>query len=271
MMPPHGEQEFRLEVKAILKVKARPHLEVGLLTSFQHQERFHLLFRWADGGNLRDMWMNSPRPNLTHSRMCWMARQLHGLAHGLDGIHNTQMTVSDTPLSPSATQQSFDIVFNPLNQDDEGRHYGRHGDVKPQNVLWFRHDTKDPEFGILKLSDFGLTTFHRALTTGVNAEDVRVTNTYSAPEREIEEKLSRPFDVWSLGCIYLEFTTWILRGSRGITTFEEKRLPDGGHRSPNFELDNFFTIFREGDKYRAAVKPSVFKVSSPLNHPRSRV
>jgi serine/threonine protein kinase len=274
-VPHYGEQEFRGEVKAILKVKPRPHLEVGLLTSFEHRDRFHLLFRWADGGNLRDLWMNNPRPSLTHSRMTWMAQQLYGLAHGLDGIHNTKLESSETfqisPSSPVTTQQSFDIVCTQVHEPDEGRDYGRHGDIKPQNVLWFRKDTKNPEFGILKLSDFGLTTFHRALTTGVQTEGVRVTNTYAAPEREIEETLSRPFDVWSLGCIFLEFATWMILGPKGITKFEQEREPDGGHRSPNFQLDNFFTVFRDGDKkYRAAVKPSVSNVSGALSDHMSK-
>lgn len=268
-----GEQEFRLEVKALLKVKARPHLENGLLTSFKYRDRFNLLFRWADGGNLRDLWTeHTKRPDLNYSRICWMAQQVHGLAHALDGIHNTKMTVSEveavqkSPLSPEFPQQSFDFGPIPTTEDNEGRDYGRHGDIKPENVLWFRQDTSHHEFGILKLSDFGLTTFHRALTRGLKAAEVRVTNTYSAPEREIEESLSRPFDVWSLGCIFLEFVTWILLGSKYIKAFQDARLKDGGGPNPNFSLDNFFTVFRDDEaRLKAGVKPSVSKVSSSFN------
>lgn len=204
-----------------------------------------------------------------------MAQQFYGLAHGLDGIHNTRMTaaeveaVQNSPLSPDLVQQPFESAqFLRVPENDEGKDYGRHGDIKPENVLWFKNGSGHHEFGILKLSDFGLTTFHRALTTGVKVEDVRVTNTYSAPEREIDETLSRPFDVWSLGCIYLEFVTWILLGSKNITKFADLRLQDGGDRSPRFSLDNFFTVFRHEDeaKYRARLKPSVSRVSSPPNN-----
>lgn len=198
-----------------------------------------------------------------------MAKQFYGLAHGLDGIHNTKMTVSEvdqiSPISPTLAQQLVDSGQSSL-PEDEGKDYGRHGDIKPENVLWFKQDTRNHDLGILKLSDFGLTTFHRALTTGVKAEDVRVTNTYSAPEREIEETLSRPFDVWSLGCIFLEFVTWILLGSKGITAFGDSRFQDGGDRNPRFSLDNFFTVLRDEEaKYQAKVKPSVSKVSNPLD------
>jgi serine/threonine protein kinase len=101
----------------------------------------------------------------------------------------------------------------------------------------------------------------------VNVEEVRVTHTYSAPEREIEETLSHPFDVWSLGCIILEFVTWILLGSKGLATFEERRQLDGGSRSPKFSLDNFFTIFHNENEQQdqAKVKPSVELVSEYLN------
>lgn len=206
-----------------------------------------------------------------------MAQQFYGLAHGLDGIHNTKMTAAEVeavqsfPLSPGIAQQPFESDPFRVREDEEGKDYGRHGDIKPENILWFKKDSDRPEFGILKLSDFGLVTFHRALATGEKVEDVRVTNTYSAPEREVEETLSQSFDVWSLGCIFLEFVTWLLLGSKAITKFADMRLMDGGDRSPRFSLDNFFIVFRQDDeeRYRAGVKPSVTRVSSVLNNLRT--
>lgn len=271
-----GEQEFRFEVKALLKVKARPHLENNLLTSFKYRDRFNLLLRWADGGNLRDLWTaHDTRPELNYPRICWMAQQVHGLADALDGIHSTRLTalgaeaVQTFPLSPGFPHQSFDSGPIPATQDEEGIHYGAHGDIKPENVLWFRQDTTIHEFGILKLSDFGLTTFHRGLARGLKAAEVRVTNTYSAPEREIEESIFQPFDMWSLGCIFLELVTWILLGSKHIKAFQDARLQDGGGLNPSFSLDNFFTVFRDNEAgLKAGVKPSVSKVSSPLNRLR---
>ncbi|ROV89857.1 hypothetical protein VMCG_09505 [Cytospora schulzeri] len=252
---------FRLEVKALLKVKPRSHLEVDLLTTFEHQERYHLLFRWADGGNLDELWRQQhPRPAFTYKWVCWLAQQCQGLAYGLEGVHNTNMTAEDAGAFSSlgTPPTSAHIVGSgPSVEDNDGKDYGRHGDIKPQNILWFKQDDNSFDLGNLKLSDFGLTDFHRALTTKVDPKGVRATPTYSAPERETDEKLSRPFDIWSLGCIFLEFVTWLLRSVEGLDEFTSERSRDGGSRDPRFSLDNFYRIIREQEQTRAEVKPSV--------------
>lgn len=247
---------FRLEVKALLKVKPRAHLEVGLLTSFEHEGRYHLLFRWADGGNLDDLWRKlAPHPGVTHRWVCWLAQQCAGLAYGLEGVHNTRMTTEEVVQFGLSQLPGTEIS----EEDDAGRDYGRHGDIKPQNVLWFKHDDNPFKLGVLKLADFGLTTFHHALTTQVTPNNIPTTPTYSAPEREIDEKLSRPFDIWSLGCIFLEFVTWILLGVGGLDLFSENRSEDGGSRDSRFKLDNFYRVIREERQQRAEVKPTVLR------------
>lgn len=262
--------EFRLEVKALLKVKPRRHLEVDLVTTFEHKDRYHLLFRWADGGNLDDLWTKQhPRPEVTHNGVCWLAQQCEGLAYGLEGIHNTKMVAEDVEtvgptrnsrMSTQAPESGPGASADPMD-DNDGKDYGRHGDIKPQNILWFKQDDNQFGLGVLKLSDFGLTEFHRSLTTKVSPRNIRVTPTYSAPERELDEKLSRPFDIWSLGCIFLEFVTWILLGVEGLDLFNQNRSEDGGSRDPRIILDNFYRVIREEGHERAEVKPTVLKVS----------
>lgn len=258
-------------MKALLKVKPRAHLEVGLLTTFEQMGRYHLLFRWADGGNLNDLWRKEhPLPKVTYEWMCWLAEQCAGLAFGLEGVHNTRMTAEEvemfglSPISPTSSRASAESGTGISEEDDDGRDYGRHGDIKPQNVLWFKHDDNSFNLGVLKLADFGLTTFHHAATTQVTPNNIPTTPTYSAPEREIDEKLSRPFDIWSLGCIFLEFVTWILLGVKGLDQFTKARSGDGGSRDPRFILDNFYIIVKE-DQIRAKVKPSVSNVSFSEN------
>lgn len=254
------DAEFRLEVKALLKVKPRRHLEVDLLTTFEHKDRYHLLFRWADGGNLDDLWRKRhPHPEITYKWMCWLAQQCEGLAHGLGGIHDTK--ISEDAQSSQITQDAPGFRLEASDEDNDGKDYGRHGDIKPQNILWFERDDNTYGLGVLKISDFGLTTFHRAMTTKVSPRDIQVTPTYSAPEREIDEKLSRPFDIWSLGCIFLEFVTWVLRGAKGLDRFSEERNKDGGSRDHRWILDNFYMINREDGRQSAQVKPSVLTVS----------
>lgn len=263
---------FQLEVKALLKIKSRKHL-VKLLTTYEHQDHYHLIFRWAEGGNLADLWKKHVRqPLIDHGRICWFAEQCYGLAHGLDGIHDTKLSQKEvddiqrspasTPPTRAASQAQFLTVKqvgvhkNALRDGD----CGRHGDIKPENVLWFSQDHNRFGHGELKISDFGLTTFHSMLTTKVSPNGVPVTYTYMAPEYDLNEDLSRPFDIWSLGCTYLEFITWILLGADGLEQFSSRRLHETGSRK-NFLCDNFYKIIREGKNTRAEVKESVERVS----------
>lgn len=137
---------------------------------------------------------------------------------------------------------------------------GRHGDIKPENVLWFSQDQNRFGHGELKISDFGLTTFHSMLTTKVSPRGVAVTQTYMAPEYDLNEDLSRSFDIWSLGCTYLEFITWMLLGADGLEKFSALRLQETGSRK-SFYCDNFYKIIREEKRTRAEVKESVMRVS----------
>lgn len=154
------DKAFRLEVKALLKVKSGPHLEVNLLTTFEYNNRYHLLFRWADGGSLEKLWNEHfPRPGVTYNWICWMVQQCQGLADGLSGIHDTKMTAEDLEVFQSSqvspTAQNFaEAPPGNTEEDDDGRYYGRHGDIKPQNVLWFKQDENQYGLGVLKLADF---------------------------------------------------------------------------------------------------------------------
>lgn len=266
---------FQLEVKALLKIKSRKHV-VKLLTTYEHHNHYHLIFRWAEGGNLADMWRTHVKePVIDHGRICWFAEQCYGLAHGLDGIHDTKLSqkevddiqgsLATTPPTRAAPQtqyltvKQFDVHKDALPDGD----YGRHGDLNPENVLWFSQDHNRFGHGELKISDFGLTTFHSMLTTEVCPVGVPVTYTYMAPEYDLYEEVSRPFDIWSLACTYLEFITWMLLGADGLDKFSERRLNETGSRK-NFLCDNFYKIIREGKNTRAEVKQSVEKVRHSL-------
>lgn len=48
---------------------------------------------------------------------------------------------------------------------------------------------------------------------------------YSAPEYVVEGRVSRPKDIWSLGCIFLEVLIWALDPSNDvINRFEQARM-----------------------------------------------
>jgi serine/threonine protein kinase len=68
----------------------------------------------------------------------------------------------------------------------------------------------------------------------------------------LHSKISRAFDIWSLGCLYLEFVTWIVGGWDHL-----KRFPDARRKQCEPELtdDTFFTIKEEENQ--AVVRQSV--------------
>ncbi|KAK7717462.1 hypothetical protein SLS64_002954 [Diaporthe eres] len=227
-----NETHFRLEVTALTKIRAKqkPHL-VDVLTTFKYDNKYHLLFRWACGGNLSSLWEETDK-SLSRNTVCWIAQQCWGLADGLDGIHNAKLSIEEVgqvqqPSTgpPSPTKGKSWISALKTNKKD----CGRHGDIKPPNILWFKQDENDYGLGVLKISDFGLTTFHTALTTQASPRDQNgCTWTYAPPEYDLKEDISRPFDIWSLGCVYLEFITWALLGPAGIKDFRERRESEQG-------------------------------------------
>lgn len=254
---------FELEVKALLKIKSKPNL-VTALTAFKHQKEYHLVFKWADGGNLADFW-RTQYPGLTRDFICWFAQQCHGLADGLDGIHNAFITVEE--LENAALPQGSSQPRTRPAADDQNRIHGRHGDIKPQNILWFSDEDNEYNLGILKITDFGETVFHTALTTKELAKYVQGTETYAAPEMDLsgphgEAYVSRPYDIWSLGCVYLEFITWILLGNEALERFAQCRKAKKG----KYVDDCFYSIHTgqdtlSGAEEYATIKESVMTVS----------
>lgn len=246
--------EFELEVAALKKIKPNAHL-VTLLTSYEYQDSYHLLFGWAEGGSLFDLWQTHfPQPRCEDWAL-WLAEQCLGLAAALHRVHNTQ-------LSFEGEYQSQLPV--PVDANDTwDKTCGRHGDIKPQNILWFRQEENCYQHGVLKISDFGSARFHSALTTKVPSFGVAVSQAYQPPECELGDELSRPFDIWSLGCLYLEFITWLLKGWEGVELFSDKRKKERGGKS-KFYWNVFFNIRKGSEPASATVKVTVTQVSKTI-------
>lgn len=259
--------ECELEVEALKKIRPKPNL-ITLLTTFQYQENYCLLFHWAEGGNLWDLWLHhNPGPAIDKSWVCWLAEQCFGLADGLCGIHNAKISIDElqNPLP------SLSLTLNSYSGNDEDeKYYGRHGDIKPRNILWFRNESNKWGHGTLKITNFGVTEFHTEHTTKLFANRVRgVTLTYMAPEYDLNQHISRPYDIWSLGCLYLEFVVWAVCGGEGVSKFGEERMSEKDSRKI-FEMDTFYGLFRQNRSQpaHAEVKRSVIRVRpSPLHSP----
>jgi len=149
------------------------------------------------------------------------------------------------------------LVNEPFNAD-QVRQWGRHGDIKPENILWYR-DAED-ENGILKISDFGEAELNSRWNKSRRRSKVANTMTYRPPECDLQPKIIRQsYDIWCLGCVYMEFVTWMLGGVKLWNDFAKKRLTWDVFQST--KTDTFFEIVKNEDTdVRVMVKEAVTKV-----------
>ncbi|PTD10171.1 hypothetical protein FCULG_00007544 [Fusarium culmorum] len=217
--------------------KDAPHL-IQLLWTFSLGSEYHLVFPCADG-NLMDLWRQHQAPlaaSHNHETALWFSRQCLGIVEGLNMIHQTNDPDSDEP-----------------------QKYGRHGDLKPENILWFRDASNmGPGYslGTLKISDFGLTRFHRTQTKShINTNGIGWSPTYRAPEYDVHDEVAQSYDIWCLACVFLEFTTWYLNGWDAVDKFAESRKREDSN--PIMRQDTFFNHIHEGNRVSAIAKKSV--------------
>lgn len=195
---PFNTERENLEKTGMLK---NPHL-ISHLALYQRDNSSCIIFPWAEGGDLRNFWEQRNRIERTAELTLWSLEQMRGIASALAVLHKDEVN-------------------------------GRHGDLKPDNILHF--NSTDHKNGVLLIGDFGISKFH------VEGTDVRgalithskaTTPAYEAPEAALPQikARSRKYDIWSLGCIYLEFVIWLLYGVEGINAFRRARK-DAPHQA----------------------------------------
>ncbi|KAK3990498.1 hypothetical protein QBC44DRAFT_358378 [Cladorrhinum sp. PSN332] len=222
------EGNFLNEIKILNRISSQKHAHlIQLLASYTHSVgttvNRYLLFPWADC-NLRELWQTeshgirkerSPALPVACDRktMLWALEQCRGLAKGLQTIHSVLNATHTDAVS---------------SQERRNRHLmGRHGDIKPENILWFSQKHKPDSLGTLVISDFGISKFHqrhesRAKYAWRKANSC--TLTYRAPEYDtVGWEVGRSFDLWSFGCVLLEFATWLMEGYDGLEIFRKWR------------------------------------------------
>lgn len=273
------EASFSKEVAVLKRFNDnRPHL-ISLLASYEQHGLYHLIFPWAQS-DLHGFWREQKPGGLRrdrHNVLNWMAAQCHGIADGLSQIHyhrtfsgksllradSIPKLAHNKPQSPSATEVS--TIFHSL--------FGRHGDIKPENILWFPElQTSTPnEFGTLKIADFGIVEFStQRAPQGRRRGSIANSPSYRAPETDLPYddgmiRVSSSYDIWALGCVFLEFVTWWFGGWKLVEGFRLKRClldpvwygPAAREEEVYFS-DTFFTIIKG---HSAEVKESVSKVS----------
>lgn len=162
-----------------------------------------------------------------------MAEQCHGLAVGLSKIHVYPSLQQDLPALQIPTLSSGQ------------RRYGRHSDIKPENILWFQGPDSNGGFqGTLKISDFGFAQFNSRYSRSNVQTDLSCTPTYRPPECDFKKHpISRSVDLWTLGCVYLEFITWHLKGSSAVIKhFTDRRVEENPNLDTGITEDTFFKI-----------------------------
>jgi len=252
------EEEFLKEV-TILKAlgpKKHPHL-ITLLATYKQEQKYHLMFPYADA-NLRKYWEDRPMPSFDKPTVLWSLSQMCGISNALLLIHKFTVTYPLQVPGAGHVRMPTDVKLS-VSKGEEM--FGRHGDIKPENILWFKGNG---DGGALQIADFGLGRFHgRDSRSGLNPENIVCSPTYEPPECKLRQPVSRAYDVWSLGCLYLEFVTWLLKGSDAIEGFSNSR----GREATGTDIndDNFFTITTNILGTKATVREGVIKWTNELH------
>jgi serine/threonine protein kinase len=205
------------------------------------------------------------RPLLDANFVTWLLRQLLGLAEAVDHIHHL---VGEAVQVPTA-------LNIPGGSTSATRATGFHHDIKPGNILVFI-DGED-HYGTFKIGDFGsgrLQTFRSGTQRSPFDNRSLGTPTYEGPDVYLLGTASRPYDIWSLGCVYLEILLWCFSpGPGGAEDFATERgapMPD----QPNYSSDEYWcrSVGQGSSTKNASLKEAVKRRIRDLedNHCKGR-
>ncbi|KAK4206351.1 kinase-like domain-containing protein [Rhypophila decipiens] len=203
---------------------------------------YYFIFDWQEG-NLSQFWTKENHLRDDEDYPKCMAEQIFGLAAALQLVHNDRRTPQR---------------ITPPSQPPRQTLYGRHGDLSPSNILYSKKDGKVS----LKLADFGLAQLHsRDSRTFGNSKKPGRTETYKGPEFEIKNgEISRATDMFSFGCVLLEYITWYLLGPGAVTKFSDARLEPEVHRGQTFKTDVYWILPSTTSQIdEVKLKPQVYK------------
>lgn len=175
-----------LETVRMINQFHHPHV-ITAIAAYRKDDREYFLFPWAKRGNLRDTWKHLGSCRLRDAKLLlWAIHQLYGLSDAIHTLHANNC---------------------------------RHGDLKPENILCFEGGK---ELGGLVIADVGLARFHRQDTQLRNRTTTKYgTIRYEPPDAMlVNSPRSRRYDIWSFGCILVEFVIWILYGIDELERFD---------------------------------------------------
>ncbi|KAJ4293285.1 hypothetical protein N0V90_008567 [Kalmusia sp. IMI 367209] len=200
------------------------HRLIKHLSTYTRDTTHYVVFPWADGGSLRDFWLRENERVRDRELTMWSLQQMLGIVEAIEALHGVNC---------------------------------RHGDLKPENILHF----SGANGGSLIVADVGVSRSHDKATQlrHMGTTTRATTPSYEAPEAFTNHSTprARRYDVWSLGCIFLEFALWILHDIETINSFGYAR------HSPNFE---FYLLNRDSSEAKRTpeIHPMVTKALALL-------
>jgi serine/threonine protein kinase len=171
--------------------KHHPHKHITTFyTGFVCDEKIYLVAELADGdldGFMKGYLGHKAVRDLDRE---WLLSQLTGLADALATIH--------------------DIMI-----------YHVH-DIKPANILVFNNLSTGVKHR-LKFTDFGSASGQKSdMTGGSVGTKIKGTTPTLPPETHLNGLSSRPHDVWSLGCVFLDILIWYHEGWDTLNGFRSR-------------------------------------------------
>jgi len=232
--------KYMSEVNMLKKFNGLVHDHlVTLLGTYTHKQQFSMIFPSAEC-DVEEYWEErNCTPNSGDIDFVrWVSSQCRGIMEAVDVIHNPPHLLKD-------------------------KVFGRHGDIKSENILWFK-SPKNLGRGIWVISDLGLSAFHRDVSRSmIPNQSIAWTPAYRPPECDIDGgTISRAFDIWTLGCFYLEMVCWLLGGWQLKDRFEKDRTTIYVHgNGSNIFFDLQLNPEDKASKtFIALVKPQVAQV-----------
>ncbi|KAI9709364.1 MAG: hypothetical protein M1820_003484 [Bogoriella megaspora] len=249
------------EKKALDRVGAlsHPHI-VKLLKTYKLGQNYNMIFPCAQT-NL-DKYLRDSRYKAYEKRQgpieaspLW--EQVLGITGALSAIH------------------SYGIKAEERKASGDEKLIGFHFDIKDANIL-----IEDDDKWVI--SDFGQATFKSVRKNGTTSQVLNQggTDSYAPPEFQDDfSKLGRRFDIWSLGCVFLEVLAFIVRGYDGLNQKDgddgDPGLDEARKTSGQGRLREDHRFYTEGNSHGSwKVKPEIEDFMSNLrghvNPPRSQ-
>jgi serine/threonine protein kinase len=223
----------------------------GHIASWSQADQHFILYPKA-AYNLRSFILEVEPFTLKAPVMMWFFKQLRGLAEAIDHVHGIKKRPSQSDNSEADTIE------------------GCHHHIKPENILVFgRVPDKDLTF---KIADFGAGDFHPGLKDAKRRQQyskTRGTETYFAPDMEMYENATRSFDMWALGCVFLELHLWLFRFHwKDGAGFSTKRVEFSGTELSHSD-DRFWVKTQVGYVLKPAVERVLQELEAKCNKMRA--